>query len=50
MHLELSPPGVLEPTRIVDNDVPLFHNCTMIRVIVAITVTVSKDLAVTIKR
>jgi hypothetical protein len=50
VHLELSPPRVLEPTCIIDNDVPLFHDYAMVRAIGAVTVAVSKDLAVTIKR
>jgi hypothetical protein len=50
VHLELSPPDAIQAPCIIDEDVTVFHDCPMVRVIVAVTVAVSKDLAITIKR
>ena len=50
VHLELSSPGLIQAPRIIDDDVPLFREHPVISVVVAVTVTVSKDLAITMKR
>ena len=50
VHLELSPPGLIQAPRIIDDDLLLFRDCPVVRVVVAVTVTVSKDLAITIER
>lgn len=47
---ELSPTGVLQAPRITDEEVSLFRDCLMVRVMAAVTVAVSKDLAITITR
>jgi hypothetical protein len=50
VHFELAAPGALQAPCIIDEDVTGFHDGAMVRVIVAITVAVSKDFAITIKR
>jgi hypothetical protein len=50
VHFELSAPGALQAPCIIDKDVTGFHDGAMVRVIVAVTVAVSKDFAITIKR
>ena len=50
MHLDLSPSGLIQAPRIIDDDVPLFRDHPVVRAVVALTVTLSKDLAITIKR
>ena len=50
VHLELSPLQTLQAPCIIDEDVTVFHDGAMVRVIVAVTVAVSKDFAITIKR
>ena len=49
-HLELSSPGLIQAPRIIDDDVPLFREHPVVSAVVAVTVTVSKDLAITMKR
>ena len=50
MHLELSSPRFIHMPRIIYADVPLFGDHPVAGAVVAVTVTVSKDLAITIER
>jgi len=42
--------GLIQSPCIINDNVPLFYDRSVVRVIVAVTVTASKDLATTIER
>jgi hypothetical protein len=48
--LELSSPGLIQAPRSIDDDVSLFRDHPVVYAVVAVTVTVSKDLPITIER